>query len=143
MALPEQPTDFCGLCREALHPVSREFGLLWLCPPCEAAYATIPVLRRLIGPHVARDLCSPEDSGPVDSLACPFCGAKPVQTSCGFDGARIRVPFCRLCHAARLERGVLEAILVPLRTPAEDALRRADAQVRVALLGLLQQLERS
>jgi hypothetical protein len=122
--------------------VSRDFGLLWLCRRCEAAYVTLPVLRRLLGAHVARELCNPDRPAPASPVACPFCRTTPVQAACSFGADRVRLLFCRACHAARLERATLEAIQVRVPSAADEARRQADARARVALLALVHGLER-
>jgi Zn-finger nucleic acid-binding protein len=134
--------DICPVCSHALHRVTRPFGLLWACPHCAAAYATFPVLRKLLPEDVdIQELHRSASRLPAISLACPFCRHPQVQVALSFDQHEFLPLYCRVCRALRLDRAVLEAIQVRVQSLEDAALRQSEARQKVALLSLIRSLE--
>ena len=135
--------EVCPVCGRALALARRDFGMLWLCDECVAAFVTLPVLRRL-APSLAEELRSmpaPVEEGP--RLACPFCAGRLLQRSLMAFGPERRLLACPRCRAVRLDRSALRSILVRARTEQSEALKRSEAQSKLALLQLIRSLERA
>jgi len=136
-------TELCSICQRALVPAQREFGMVWLCDECLAAFVTWPVLRRLapsLGEELKQRPSPGVDEGP--RLACPFCAGRLFQRLVTALGPERRLLACHRCRAVRLDRSALRSIFVRARTEQSEALKRSEVQSRLVLLQLIRSLER-
>ncbi len=134
--------DVCPECSRVLHRIARPFGLLWVCTDCEAAYLTLPVLRRLLPDTIQIKHLHPSSHGsPPDGATCPFCGHPQVLAAVSFDYDEFRLPYCRICCAFRLNRAALKAIPIPVVSQETKAVRQIEARQKVALASLIRSLE--
>src|SRR5690349_22382981 len=71
MREPELP---CPLCASVLEAASGPHGLVWVCRPCRAGAATLPVLRRVAPRGFVNRVWQTALHGGRDSiLVCPSC----------------------------------------------------------------------
>ena len=110
----------CPTCGADLEPTQGQHGIVWLCRPCRAGAATLPILRQVAPRNFVNQLWQAAlQNGVPSAQICPSC-TQPFTT---FTGSSARVEpnleVCTRCYWVWLNSASLKLLSGVQKPPRE------------------------